>query len=338
MLSILAASLLFVSSSAVPGDTTRRLPELESEIARIAAGSGGTVGATAVHVESGERVSVRGGERFPMQSVYKLPIALEVLRRVDAGRLALDSVIPIRPADLRYGYSPIAEAGRRATQRFTVRELLRRMVGESDNTASDRLLALAGGPAAVTANLRRLGVEGVRVDRSEGRLGLDFNGVPYAPAREALDSVEARLARVPAATRSAAAARYLADPRDTATPDAMARLLVLLQQGRAGLRADSHALLVTMMTETPTGANRLKGMLPAGTVVAHKTGTSGTVDGMTAVVNDVGVVTLADGSHVALAVFVKRSARGTEAAERAIARIARAVYDHRWPRRSCCGR
>ncbi|HEU0055534.1 MAG TPA: class A beta-lactamase, partial [Longimicrobium sp.] len=312
--------------------------ELKREFARIAAESGGTVGVAAVHVESGTRVAVRGGERFPMQSVYKFPIALAVLGRVDEGRLSLDSMIAVRPADLRFGASPISDEVRRGTQRFTVRELLRRMVSESDNTASDRLLALAGGPAAVTANLRRLGINGVRVDRSEGRLGLDFNGVPYVPTREAVDSARRFIAAMAPAPRATAIERYLADPRDTATPDAMTDLLVLLHRTGAGLRPASRALLVRWMTETPTGANRIRNLLPAGTVVVHKTGTSQTVDGMTAAVNDVGLVSLPDGSHLALAVFVKHGARGTEAAERAIARIARAAFEHQWPTKSCCAR
>ena len=67
--------------------------------------------------------------------------------------------------------------------------------------------------------------------------------------------------------------------------------------------------------------------LPAGTVVAHKTGTSGTTDGITAATNDVGLVTLPDGRHLAVAVFVA-DARGDELArEGAIASLARAAWD-----------
>lgn len=324
-----AASLLFLLNAAVSVQPdTAGLAALERRIERIAAASGATVGVAAIHVESGERVSLRGGEAFPMQSVYKVPIALEVLRRVGEGRLRLEQTVAVGPAEHRWGYSPLAEerAGRAA--RVAVGELLRRMVAESDNTASDRLLELAGGPAAVTANLRRHGIEGVRVDRSEGRLALDFTGVPYAPGREALVAADSLIRRVPPARRKAAVEAYLADPRDTATPDGMARLMALLHQRRL-LRPAEHALLLRHMTETGTGANRLKGLLPRGTVVAHKTGTSATVDGMTAVVNDAGVVPLPDGAgHVAVAVLVKRSTRGTAAAERAIAEIARAVYNH----------
>ena len=61
---------------------------------------------------------------------------------------------------------------------------------------------------------------------------------------------------------------------------------------------------------------------PAGTIVAHKTGTIG---GTT---NDVGIITLPDDAgHVVIAAFVKGSSRPVESRERAIAEVSRAVYD-----------
>jgi beta-lactamase class A len=80
--------------------------------------------------------------------------------------------------------------------------------------------------------------------------------------------------------------------------------------------------LLKITTETPTGPARLKGLLPAGTVVAHKTGT------MAGTTNDVGIITLPDGAgHLAIAVFVKGSTKDVPERERAIAEIARTVYD-----------
>jgi beta-lactamase class A len=81
------------------------------------------------------------------------------------------------------------------------------------------------------------------------------------------------------------------------------------------------------MTETSTGLKRLKGRLPDGTVVAHKTGTSATVNGVTAATNDVGLVTLPNGRHLAIAVFVSDSTADTAIREEAIAKVARAVWD-----------
>jgi beta-lactamase class A len=86
------------------------------------------------------------------------------------------------------------------------------------------------------------------------------------------------------------------------------------------------------MIETKTGANRIKGHLPSGTVVAHKTGTSTTVRGVTAATNDIGIVRLPDGRHLAIAVFVADAKMDLAAREAIIARIARAAWDHYSPR------
>jgi beta-lactamase class A len=86
------------------------------------------------------------------------------------------------------------------------------------------------------------------------------------------------------------------------------------------------------MTNSTPGAKRLKGLLPAGTPVAHKTGTDGTIDGMTRATNDIGIITLTGGRHLAIAVFVKDSTADEATRESTIARIAKAVFDA-WGRR-----
>ncbi|HET7461091.1 MAG TPA: class A beta-lactamase [Longimicrobium sp.] len=316
-----AASLLLAAAAQ---DTSTAA--LRRELARIAAESGGHVGIAAIHVETGQTVQLNGAEGFPMQSVFKLPLGLLVLRRAEAGALRLDAPVAVTAADLRPGHSPIADRHPNGGARYTVRELLRFAVSESDNTAADLLLRQVGGPAAVTRDLRQKGIRGVRVDRGEGDLALDVRGVPRAPGREARAVADSLGDRVPRDVRARAFAAYLRDPRDTATPLETARLLVLVQQGEA-LGPRGTAELLRMMTRTSNPA-RLKARLPAGTPVAHKTGTSGEFEGVTGVVDDVGLVTLPDGTHLAVAVFVREARRGTVPAERGIARIGRAVYDH----------
>ena len=159
-------------------------------------------------------------------------------------------------------------------------------------TASDVLLRLAGGAASVTAYLEGLGVHGVRVVTSEMEMS--------------------RGQRV----------QY----RNWAQPDEMVALLRAFHQGR-GLSADSTALLRGWMTDTLTGPKRLKGLLSESAEVAHKTGTSGTVRGFTAATNDAGIVTLPDGRHLAIAVFVSDSRASVETREAVIARMARAAWN-----------
>src|SRR6185436_1171653 len=114
--------------------------------------------------------------------------------------------------------------------------------------------------------------------------------------------------------------------RNWATPKAVVELLSALQAGR-GLSAASRTLLMQLMTETPTGPRRIKGLLSPTTTVAHKTGTSGTVKGLTRATNDVGLITLPDGKHLAVAVFVADSKANQGIREDAVAKIARAAWD-----------
>lgn len=323
------------------------LEHVERTLRRIAERAAGLIGITVQHLERGETVSVRGNERFPMASVYKVPIALQLLARVDRGELSLESPVPVTIADLRPGYSPLGDTladtlvrrlatapadGAAESAVLPLGTLLARMVAHSDNTASDLVLQQAGGPAAVTARLRALGIGDMRVDRPESQLLLDFYGVSSAPppGRWTLGEVERRMDAVRPLRRRAAAERFARDPRDTATPDAMAGLLARLQRGEL-LSAASTQRLLALMTETPTGPSRLKGQLPRGTPVAHKTGTTGTAGGRTAGVNDAGIITLPDGSHLVVVIFVKDAPGDVPTAETAIARLARTAYEH-WAR------
>jgi beta-lactamase class A len=268
---------------------------LSARLAHIAGAVNGRIGAAALVVETGESASLHGRDRFPMQSVYKFPIAMAVLHLVDAGTLKLDQQVTVERADLLPAgwHSPIREAHPQGGFAMPLRELLRYAASESDGSASDVLLRLAGGSERVTAYLKGLGITGVMVATSEMEMSKD-EMVQY---------------------------------RNWATPNAMTGLLSTFQKG-AGLSPESRQLLMQWMTETSTGPKRLKGRLPEGTVVAHKTGTSGTREGLTRATNDVGLITLPDGRHLAMAVFVSDSRASEAAREGVIANLARAAWDH----------
>lgn len=313
-----------------PPITTAGAGKLTGRLAAIAAEAGGAVGAAALHVESGQRVSVRGGELFPMASVYKLPIAIAFLRGVDAGQASLDQEVSYGASDLRPGLatSAINARVRGGTATATARELLSAMMIESDNTASDLVMRLCGGPEGVMARLHETGTQGVHVSRPEGQMALDYWGVEAPPAAQwTLDMFSRLRSAVTPAQRRAAAERFASDPRDAATPDAMATLLARLQKGDLLIQA-STTLLLDLMTRATTGPGRIKGTLPPGTAVAHRTGTGGDTASINCCTNDVGIVSLPDGSHLAVAVFVRSSPRALAKRERAIARMARATYDH----------
>ncbi len=267
---------------------------LRAEMADIAQATHGPVGAAACVVEGGSVVSLHGEQRFPMQSVYKLPIAVAILRQVDLGRLSLNQPVRIRQSDLvpPSRGSPIRDKYPHGTT-MTVSQLLQAMMSVSDGTASDILLTRAGGPEQVTAYLHSLGVHGIVV-----------------------------------ATTERAMVQEQVQYRNWATPDAMVRLLCALQQGR-GLSPSRRRLLLGLMIGSTTGADRIKGLLPVGTVVAHKTGASGTIGGLTRATNDVGLITLPDGRHLAVAVFVSDTRVNDTVQASVIAKIARAAWDCR---------
>jgi beta-lactamase class A len=290
----------------------------------LAKPSGGAVGATAIHLETGRRVALNGGDRFPMASTFKVPVAVQLLTRVDKGELKLDQMIEIKVSDLHPGSGTLADLFNKPGLSLSVRNLLELMLLISDNSATDVCLRLAGGADAVNARMRELGIEGISVNRSTAQLIADWIGVTGLPSEESWNPAmfSTLFAAVKPEEQSAAAKRFEADARDTSTPDGMAALLARIFR-REVLKPDTGDLLLDIMRRCRTGDQRLKGILPALTEVAHKTGTIG---GTT---NDVGIMTLPDGAgHVAIAVFVKSSTNAVPARERVIAEIARAVHDY----------
>lgn len=278
------------TSSTAASTTTDKL---RKQIEQIAAGARGRVGAAVLLIETGEAVAFNGEERFPMQSVYKLPIAMAVLRQVDEQMLKLAQKVRVEKEDLVGArlHSPIRDGYPRGAE-LRLETLLRFAVSQSDGTASDVLMRVGGGPQVVMKYLSELGVNGLVVANTEREFG-ENQSLQY---------------------------------QNWAAPESVIVLLRALQEGR-GLSAESRALLLRLMTETPTGPRRIKGRLPKGAVVAHKTGTSNTVDGMTAATNDVGLLTLPDGRHLAVAIFVSDSRADEAAREDVIAQIARAAWD-----------
>jgi beta-lactamase class A len=315
---------LAASADTSAADTASSVPVISlPEIAEAERASGGTMGVMAIHLPSGRRIGHNAGERFPMASTFKLAVALAVLARVDSGSVRLHQPVTIAPSDFRLGPQPLADSVGPRGGTLTVEQMVRSMMVHSDNLATDRLMRMVGGPAAINAHLRGRGIGGIRVDRYEGEVHWQYAGVrDVPPEREwTLQRFQALTAAVPRAQKDSAHAAFYDDPRDTATPQAYAELMAQVARG-TGMTPASQRLLLDAMRASRTGLRRIRGALPAGTVVADKTGTIGSTT------NDVGLMTLPDGSQVAIAVLVKKSRLATADAEPSLARAARAVYDH----------
>jgi beta-lactamase class A len=326
----LALGLALAAPAAGAQTADAGLARLEAHFAELARVSGGTVGVAVVHLESGRAAYLNRGERFPMASTVKVPLAVQLLTRVDRGEVRLDSMITIRPGDLHPGSGTLTDLFSQPGVALSVRNLMELMLRISDNSATDVLLRTAGGGSAVNARLAALGVTGMRADRPTVRLIADYVGVYDLPGDDVPIAEFSRRSRaVTDSGRRAALVKFATDPRDTSTPEAMAVLLGKIHR-REGLSERSAALLLDIMTRSTTGAERIKGMLPPGTSVAHKTGSLGPAQGIPGyrTVNDVGIITLPnDAGHLVMVGFVK-DADDAAMGERAIAHIARAAYDY----------
>lgn len=270
---------------------------LQSKLAEIGAESKGKLGAFVLLMEEDRSVSFNGSERFAMQSVVKLPVAMLVMKQAAEGKFTLDQKIKFTSEDLANPgqRSPLRDKNPKGGE-ATVDELIRLAIVESDGTACDVLTRIAGGASAVQSYIASLGVSGMEMKWTHKEFG---------------KSLELQY-------------------ENWATPEAAVQLLESLwsQKGEVEAGAEQKELwLLKHMYDTPTGPNRLKGLLPPGTPVAHKTGTGGTRDGITSATNDVGIITLPSGKHIAIAVFVGDSPADEKTREAVIAKVAKAVWD-----------
>lgn len=318
-------ALLF---AATPGAAAPS-PTLESTLAAIARASGVTVGVFVEHLQRHESAGVNATRPFPLASTFKLPLAVAVLRAVERDQLGpLDGKVRLEATDMLGWASPLYERMPTGGQ-ATLRELLSSLLENSDNSAADALLRLAGGPARVRASLVALGLPDISIDRDEAELNLDASGVPRPPrAQRTAARVKSLLSGVDPEQQRAALGRFAADPRDHATPAAMARVVERLWRG-AILSAPHSAFVREAMARCLTGAHRFRAGLPPGAAVADRTGTCPGLGADGALcANDVGLLTLPSGEQVVVAAFVEDGGGPLAPKERLLATLARAVWDH----------
>ncbi len=295
---------------------------LLAEFDRFAALSDGTVGIAVQNLSTGETIERNGHVLFPMASAYKVAVAGKILSMVDAGALTLDRIVTVDQAMMTSG--GIADLLPHRGAALSIYNLIELMMTRSDNSATDILVLQAGGAAAVDAWVKAAGVRDLRVDSNTAQLLYRAMGI--APKQGGFQAnVNAALTANPILrerdARDLPNIAFAMDPRDTSTPLAMNDLLIGLRTGKL-LKPDTTAVLLEIMDRCKTGSMRLKGMLPPGTGVAHKTGS------LNGTGNDVGIITLPNGQMLAMSVFVMKDSKGHESRDRIIAEAARAAYDY----------
>jgi beta-lactamase class A len=266
---------------------------LRQQIKDIIKPAKGIVGVSVLGLESRDTLSVNGDARLVMHSVMKLPIALTVLHWVDSGKLTLNQMIHIKKKDLPKTYSPLRDKYPNGNVDVSVSDLLSYMVSLSDNDACDILLKAIDGPKTVQDYMLRLGVRGIAIRASEADMASSWE-LQYT---------------------------------NWCKPKEAVILLDKFYKGEILTKSNTD-FLNKILTETTTGPHRLKGLLPAGTVVAHKTGTSPTnAEGLSPATNDIGIITLPNGKHLAIAVFVCNSTDDEATRDAVIAKISKAAFD-----------
>jgi beta-lactamase class A len=303
--SVAAIPALLVSTQAVHSRTTAtagaattavgpRDPHdfaVQQAVEAIVAHVRGRVGIAAADLDGTGQVLINGDMPFPMASTAKVAVAGTFLSGVEQGRFRLDQALPMMmPVVERHERSSTAPL--RPGPVMAAQDLMERMITRSDNHATDGLITAVGGVGAVNAWLARNGITGQHLDSTMATLVRDDGRID------------------PATTL---------DTHTASTPRAMLSLLTAIDRGGA-LSPQSRAVLLDTMTRTSTGKNRMRAGLPDGTVFAHKTGT------LHGVTDDVGIIRLPDGRHLALAIFVA-GPEGHAAHAQLIAQVTRALYD-----------
>lgn len=289
------------TAAPTPGVVITRTPaprqapdaQLEQQFAEIAKDANGKVGIAAFVLETGQNASLNADEKFAMQSVYKLPISMAVMKQVDAGKFKADQEIEIKKEDfVAKGQASLLRDNFPDGTKIPLWHVIEYAISQSDGTASDVLMNLAGGAGEVQKYIDELGIKDMAVKSTEKELGKDVK-VQY---------------------------------ENFATPNAAVALLTELKSG-SSLERERRKLIMDFMNESVPGQDRLRGMLPDSAYVAHKTGTSGTRGGITAATNDIGIIQLPNGNYALIAVFVGDSKADDTARAAVIAKAAKAVWD-----------
>jgi beta-lactamase class A len=299
------------------------IQRLESLILRLVQRIDGTFGVAAKHLESGQELLINGTVPFPMASVFKVPVLVEVMAQIIEGRFSLEDEISLQIPDQHLGSGMLSDLDVPGIK-LSIRNLINLMMKISDNSAAD-LLVTKVGPENVNSRLQSFGIDGITVDRTCQELILEAVGAsPEKYTGMGIDDVtrsyRQELRDNPKAYEEART-KFSQVLKDQSTPQAMNLLLEKILNKEI-LDDSSCEHIISVMLKCQTGERRIKGDLPWGVTVAHKTGTIG------GTVNDVGILYLPENlGHIILTIFAKDTEDETSDIEDVIAQIARFVFD-----------
>ena len=270
-----------------------RTVALRASIARLIADVPGSEVAVSLRdLGTGDSLDIGADVDFHAASTMKIPVMLEVLSAVDAGRLSLDqgillvnqfhSIVDGSPYALNAGDDSDSSMYARVGHRVPLRALLELMIVRSSNLATNALIALVG---ADQANLKAhaLGATRIRVLR----------GVEDSKA-------------------------FAAGQNNTTTSADLAVLLERIERGDALLPSSTQLMKETLLRQEFNDA--IPAGLPKGTKVAHKTGS------ITATLHDAAIVYPPNHTPYVLVVLTRRIPN-EKVAQQLIADISRRVWN-----------
>ena len=286
--------LPFITSSQTPNKNTNLL---RNKIEQIVFNKNATVGISIIGNNGKDTLSLHGDRRFPMQSVFKFHIALAVLSEIDKGKLSLNQKIKIGKEQLlpKHFWSPLRDENPNGGI-FTIKKLIQYTVSHSDNTSCDVLIKLIGTPKTVEEYFKKNGIQNIEITFNEKDMQAKWENMF----------------------------------QNWTTPKAASETLKMFYENKNKLLSKSnYDFFWKTNIETTTGQNRIKRLLPKGTIVAHKTGSAGTnkETGITGAVNNIGIVFLPNKEYFIISVFVSESKESLENNEKIIADIAKATYN-----------
>lgn len=268
---------------------------LKKDLKNIIKDKQATVAVSVNSLDDHFNLNINGDKRLPMQSVFKFHIALAVLDRVDKGDFKINNLVLVTRNQLQEKtWSPMREMfPRKGNIKVRLNQILSYTVSQSDNNGADILMRLIDGPPTVQKFIADQGIKDFSIKFNEEEMH-KITDLQY---------------------------------QNYTTTNSLNQVFTKFYEGKM-LSKESTEFLMNALVETNTGKNRLVAQLPEGTVVAHKTGTSFTENGLTAAVNDAGIVTLPNGKHYVISVFVSDSKENEETNEKIIADISKKVFDY----------
>lgn len=299
---------------------------LQARLDELVAAYGEEVGVAVTDVATGWTAGVDQDRAYPQQSVSKLWVAIAVMKAADQGRLDPYGWVTLTDADRSVFFQPVAYKIGSAGYATPISDLLRRALVESDNAANDRLMRELGGPDGVAETLTEMGLTGVKVGAYERDLQARTAGLVWQADYGIGWNFQAARAALPMPHRQAAMDAYLADPLDGSAPAEITTALAALSRGELLSKASTEHL-IGLMAQARTGPRRLKGGLPAGWAIAHKTGTGQDFRGASVGINDVGLLTAPDGRVYAVAVMMRHTRQPVPARLAFMQSVTRAVAE-----------